>query len=97
MWRKEALEGRWWSRSGATDATLSAMCQQEGRALLTLDFADIRSYRPASLSGVIVLRLSRQDKQHVLDVVRQLLPVLEQEPVVGQLWIVEEERIRVRE
>ena len=36
------------------------------------------------------------DKPRVLSVLRRLLPVLEQEPLAGNLWIVEESSIRVR-
>ena len=86
-------------RSGSADAHLAALCQQERRALVTLDmdFADIRAYPPADFSGMIVLRLGRQDKPHVLDVLRRLLQVLSGELLDGTLWIVEENRIRIRE
>jgi len=84
--------------SGSADAHLAALCQQETRALLTLDmdFADIRAYPPADFPGLIVLRLWRQDKPYVLDVLARLLQVLQAELLVGPLWIVEENRIRIR-
>ncbi|WP_437842649.1 hypothetical protein [Sorangium sp. So ce1153] len=43
------------------------------------------------------MRLARQDKPHVLAVVRRVLALLEREQVERRLWIVEEERVRVRE
>lgn len=83
---------------GRPDTDVAAVCRMEGRAVLTLDldFADIRSYPPADYAGIIVLRLARLDKPRVLSVLQRLLPLLEQEPLVGKLWIVDETSVRVR-
>jgi len=83
---------------GATDARLSGAALQERRILVTLDtgFADIRAYPPAEFPGLIVLRLRRQDKPHLLDVFARVLTRLKDEPIQGKLWIVEESRVRVR-
>jgi predicted nuclease of predicted toxin-antitoxin system len=84
---------------GHPDPDVARICREEARALITLDvdFANVQRYPPAAHPGLIVLRLSRQDKPHVLGVVRTLLPLLAREPVEQRLWIVEEERVRVRE
>ena len=84
---------------GSTDSGLALLCQREGRALVTLDmdFADIRAYPPAEFAGLIVLRLARQDKPSVLNVLARVTEVLLSESLVGRLWIVDESRIRVRE
>lgn len=84
--------------SGSADRTLASICQHEGRAVLTLDldFGDIRNYPPDKFAGIIVLRLLRQDKPHVLEVVRHLLPLLVAEPLAGHLWIVDEAKVRIR-
>lgn len=84
--------------SGSADPMIAAVCQQEGRTLVTLDldFADIRTYPPADYPGVLVLRLRRQDKPHVLDVCARMLPLLAHQPLAQRLWIVEEDRIRIR-
>ncbi|WP_437572152.1 DUF5615 family PIN-like protein [Sorangium sp. So ce542] len=84
---------------GHPDPDIAAVCAAEGRALLTLDvdFANVRRYSPSSYRGLIVMRLARQDKLYVLAIVRRLLALLEREQVDGRLWIVEEERVRVRE
>jgi predicted nuclease of predicted toxin-antitoxin system len=52
------------SMLGAKDDTIADVCRVEKRAIVTLDtdFADIRTYPPDEYSGIIVLRLSRQDK-----------------------------------
>jgi predicted nuclease of predicted toxin-antitoxin system len=84
---------------GRDDRALAAVCRQEARALVTLDldFADIRTDPPAHCAGVVVLRLQRHDKPHVLEVFARVTPLLSQEPLAQRLWIVEENRIRIRE
>jgi predicted nuclease of predicted toxin-antitoxin system len=84
---------------GFPDRDVARVCQDEGRALITLDtdFADIRAYPPASYSGLIVLRLQRQDKPHVLEVLERLVPMVASEPLVKRLWVVGERHVRIRE
>lgn len=84
--------------SGANDADLALVCVREQRVLITLDtdFADIRRYPPDQLEGVIVLRPRAQSKQSVLAMLQRVLPLLERESLPGRLWIVEDERIRIR-
>lgn len=81
----------------APDPSVAEACRAEARALLTLDtdFANIFAYPPQSLPGIIVLRLARQDKVNVLQVLAGLVPVLSTESLDGQLWIVDERRLRV--
>lgn len=85
--------------SGGHDAVLVGVCRQEGRALLTLDlnFADIRLYPPQNYAGLVVLRLRRQDKPYVLQVVDRLIPMFDEEVLEQRLWIVEDNRVRIRE
>ena len=83
---------------GQSDARVSEAILRERRALVTLDldFADIRTYPPAQYPGLIVLRMTRQDKSHVLKALENMLPLLNREPVRGRLWIVGEETVRLR-
>jgi len=83
---------------GEPDRVIADACRREDRALLTFDlhFADIRRYPPEAYSGLIVLRLSGQDKQHVLAVFERVVPLLDSEPLSKHLWIVDERRVRVR-
>jgi len=83
---------------GVSDRKLADVCRRENRAAIPFDtdFADIRSYPPSHFSGLIVLRLRRQDKHHVLQTINRLIPLLSQEPLQQLLWIVEEDRIRIR-
>ncbi|MBU0700901.1 DUF5615 family PIN-like protein [bacterium] len=83
---------------GSNDPKIASICQQENRVLVTMDtdFADIRAYPPSDFSGLIVLRLRQQDKNHVLDVIARLTKMLSDEQIDKYLWIVEEERVRIR-
>lgn len=84
---------------GAPDPEIAKVCNAENRILVTLDtdFADIRQYPPGSHPGIIVFRISRQDKHSILGVTRRLLQTLSEQDPRGALWIVDERRIRVRE
>jgi predicted nuclease of predicted toxin-antitoxin system len=83
---------------GRPDPDVADVCRIEGRAIVTLDvdFADIQTYPPARYAGLMVLRLARQDKPHVIDVFRRALTRLGDEDIRGHLWIVEEHRVRIR-
>lgn len=84
---------------GARDSDLASVCRDEGRGIVTFDtdFADIRTYPPGAYPGLVVFRLESQARDHVLSTARRLLKVLSGAALDGQLWIVEESRIRVRE
>ena len=85
--------------AGTGDLELVSLCLKEDRALITLDtgFADIRTYPPQELPGLIVLHLHRQDKPHILKIIRRLVQTLSTEQLDRRLWIVEEDRLRIRE
>ena len=84
--------------SGSSDATVAALCKAEQRALLTLDgdFGNTLCYPQAEFFGLVVLRLLPQDKHSVLRVLDLLIPKLHEEELRGKLWVVDEERIRIR-
>jgi predicted nuclease of predicted toxin-antitoxin system len=84
--------------SGATDTEVASVCLAEGRVLVTLDvdFADPRAYPPAGLPGIVVLRLRRQSRDHVVESVRRIVTHLTEEATAGRLWIVSEHQIRIR-
>jgi hypothetical protein len=85
--------------SGASDSEIAEICRIEQRAIITLDldFADIRNYPPAEYSGLIVLRITRQDRDTVLSTIERLAGPLQTEQLDKRLWIVDERRIRIRE
>jgi predicted nuclease of predicted toxin-antitoxin system len=84
---------------GTPDEQIAAVCQSENRILVTLDtdFSDIRQYPPGSHPGIIVFRISRQDRTSILSVTRRLLQSLSDQDPKGALWIVDDRRIRARE
>ena len=84
---------------GQPDAVIINHCQSEVRILVTLDvdFADIRLYHPGNYHGIIVLRLKRQDKLSVISAFEKLIPMFSNEQPDRQLWIVQEDKIRIRE
>lgn len=85
--------------SGETDESIAAVCRREGRVLITLDldFADIRTYPPSQYPGLIVMRVRQQNKTTVTSMIERISHAIGQEVLSGKLWIVDEERIRIRE
>jgi predicted nuclease of predicted toxin-antitoxin system len=83
---------------GRPDDEICSVCRSEARALVTLDtdFADIITYPPASLPGIVVIRAGDQAKPSVLSLVRSFVAALPEGDLHGQLWIVERDRVRVR-
>lgn len=86
------------SLGGVPDERIVEVCKHEDRILITadLDLSDIRRYPPSQAPGYIVLRLPRQGKQAVLDLLVKVIPMLALRPINGRLWIVEPERLRIR-
>ena len=83
---------------GSSDPVVADICVREDRSLITLDghFGDVTRYPPSDFPGLIVLRPRQQDKDHVVDLVRRVMPLFDSEPLLGRLWIVEESRVRIR-
>ena len=84
--------------SGKSDEVVSAVCLSEQCTLVTLDldFSDIRRFAPADYSGIVVLRPSVQTIPHIGAMIDRLLPLLESEPLLGSLWIVDDRKVRIR-
>lgn len=86
---------------GASDEELIAVCVAEGRVLITLDldFANVLRFSPSRHAGIAVLRLPHPvELEAINDRIEVLLEAMarEGEPT-GRLWIVERDRIRIRE
>lgn len=86
------------SLQGAKDSQIYAAIIDEQRVLITLDigFSDIRTYQHSKQSGINVLRLVRQDKAHVEGVTQRIAGMVTEDELIGKLWIVEDDRIRIR-
>lgn len=83
---------------GCSDVYLITVCKKENRVLVTLDnhFSNIKAYPPENFSGIVVLRVNNQSQNSILSLLDKVLPVLKREDLTARLWIVEEDRIRVR-
>ena len=83
---------------GWSDPRLFEAVKLENRAFITLDldFSDIRTYPPMTLPGIIVLRPAKQNVRTLVSILRNLQPLLESEQLAGRLWIVDEQRVRIR-
>ena len=83
---------------GYADCQIADVCRNEQRAIVTLDldFSDIREFPPADYAGIIVLRLLDQSRSSIRRALEQVLPLFAAEPLVGYLWIIEDDRVRIR-
>lgn len=84
--------------TGAQDSVIAGRVRQEERVLITLDldFANERSYPPSEHSGIIVLRMKRQDKHTILALMPRIIACLATRRPDGELWIVQPDRVRFR-
>lgn len=84
--------------AGQPDIQIAGVCRAEARVVVTLDldFSDIRVYPPADYAGIIVLRPAVQSVPSIRRLVGQVIALLPTEPLAGNLWIVDEGRIRIR-
>ena len=84
---------------GGTDTQLLDVCRKEDRILITLDldFADIRSYRPSDSAGIWVLRPPLKSIESTLAVLQGALALLATDAATQRLWIVEQDRVRIRD
>jgi predicted nuclease of predicted toxin-antitoxin system len=94
----EASTARSQGLAGVEDARLMEVARQEQRVFVTLDvdFGDIRVYPPDEYAGIIVFRMTQQDKTRILGAIRHMLPLLTTEAVTRRLWVVEEHAVRIR-
>ncbi len=82
---------------GREDHEIANACRVEGRILISmdLDFSNIQMYPPENYAGLIVLRLRAKGRAAVRSVFHRVLSHMEHEPILGRLWIVDEQRIRI--
>lgn len=85
--------------AGAPDRAVLAACTAEARLLVTLDldFADIREYPPGSHQGIWVLRPPQQTFASILGLIEAGVRLSTSERTTGQLWVIDERRVRIRD
>ena len=83
---------------GTSDPALANICAGENRILVTLDvgFGNIKAYPPNDYAGIIVLRPSRQDKHNVIELSARVINTLRSRQIGRELWVVDNQRVRVR-
>ena len=80
---------------GRDDHEIAEACRAEGRVpiSLDLDFSNIQNFPPENCPGSIVLRLRTKGRTAGESVFRRVISHLDQQPIAGRLWIVDEQRI----
>ena len=86
------------SIQGTDDTTLIKLVSDEKRILVTLDldFSNITIYPPNNYHGIIVLRPKSQDIKSISILVEKIIPMLKLETIKNHLWIVENDKIRIK-
>ena len=85
--------------NGADDPVVLEASVSEDRVLVTLDldFADIRAYPPGTHAGIWVLRPAVQTFKATTALVEAGLRLTATERTRGQLWVIDETRVRIRD
>ena len=85
--------------AGIKDEDLIELCKSENRCLITLDsdFSDIKKYPPNKYCGIILLKVISQSKSEVNNLIKRIIPILNTESIASKLWIVDNEKIKIRE
>ena len=85
--------------AGADDERLFLACVTEGRTLITLDrdFRHVPRVQPQESAGIVILELGGAASQRLLhDRLRDFISVSVSRAAIGEPWIVEPGRVRVR-
>lgn len=85
---------------GCSDQRLYEICCSERRCLVTmdLDFANVIRFPPLDTAGIIVIRIRHTSTIKTLEqLICQVLKLIEQRSIDGELWIVEPGRIRIHQ
>ena len=86
------------NHAGCPDEQIASLCKKEDRIFITLDldFANSLAYPPVHFPGLIVIRTEKHSTLHVLRLMKRIIKALAKDELNKQLWIVEENHIRVR-
>jgi predicted nuclease of predicted toxin-antitoxin system len=85
--------------AGHPDDDIAKVCRAEERAIVTLDldFSDIRVFPPGDYFGIMILRPEAPSISRIEQLLLRALAALQTQSITGQLWIVEEHRVRIRQ
>jgi predicted nuclease of predicted toxin-antitoxin system len=82
---------------GSLDPDLIEVCRQERRCLVTLDieFGNPLIYDPSRYAGIALIRIPGcLTRRALLDAVSTLSRALQEQDIIGKLWVVQPGRIR---
>ncbi len=84
--------------SGSKDSKIAEAARADGRVIFTLDkgFADIRAYPPKDYPGLVLFRPPSSGRGAILGFVRNRIADLVAINLAGQLVVVTERGLRVR-
>jgi predicted nuclease of predicted toxin-antitoxin system len=84
--------------TGSPDDIIWETVQTEKRFLITsdIDFSDIRRYVPGTHQGLLLLRLKKEGKNHILSYLRQLISEFDLNDWIGCVVVATDHKIRVR-
>lgn len=85
--------------SGSDDNLIYNVCREEERTLITfdVDFANIIRYPAEETSGIIVCRIRKKiDLAYIRELCVILVKIISENDLNGKLFIVEENRVRIR-
>ena len=84
---------------GSSDHILAKVCKEEERILITLDmdFSKPKLHKISSLYGVIIIKPIYTDRWEVKKLFEDFLDNFNIEDAIGKVFIIEEDRIRIRE
>jgi predicted nuclease of predicted toxin-antitoxin system len=85
--------------SGAPDDRIFQACVAEARTLITLDrdFGHVLRFPPQQSAAIVILELGGSaSRRRLLDRLHDFLAIGASRSVIGELWIVEPGRVRVR-
>lgn len=85
--------------SGADDNRVFNICCEENRTLVTfdLDFANIIRYPASGTAGIIVCRIRKKiNLDYIRELCTTLVKIISENELPGKLFIVEENKVRIR-
>ncbi len=85
--------------TGSADERIFEVCVDEARTLITLDrdFGHVPRFPPQQSAGIVILELGGSATlQKLHGRLRDFLAVAASRSVVGELWIIEPGRVRIR-
>jgi predicted nuclease of predicted toxin-antitoxin system len=88
------------SMSGSDDDQIYAVCRNEDRVLVILDydFSHVRRFPPTGSAGIVILECrGRMSPGSIRARISELIVAVEREDVRDHLWIVEPGRVRIRQ